>query len=368
MAPTKRRQWGSIRKQRSGRYQASYLGPDMNRYYAPENFTAKMDAEAWLVSERRVIELGQWIKPEDRIDPESRFVQFRPYAEKWLVERDLKPKTLYHYRDLLETRVYTAFGERRITAIATPMVRTWLAAQDGAPTRKKQAYGLLKAILTTAVTDGLIDSNPCTLVVKAPKRREIELLTTSQLWAVYDEMNGHYRAAVLVLSLCGLRFGECIELRRKDIRDDGSVMTLMIRRAAVKVGPEMVVGTPKSDEGIRNVVVPGPVAEVLREHMGSVGRGAEQLVFTTTRGERLSQTAFTKNFKSAVEKVTGRTDVRVHDLRHLGGTLAAQAGATTKELMDRLGHATPVMALRYQHTAAGRDAAIADRLGEIAGR
>ncbi|MGV7591945.1 site-specific integrase, partial [Mycobacterium kansasii] len=51
-----------------------------------------------------------------------------------------------------------------------------------------------------------------------------------------------------------------------------------------------------------------------------------------------------------------------------GGTLAAQAGATTKELMDRLGHATPVMALRYQHTAAGRDAAIADKLGELAGR
>ncbi|MGV7541015.1 phage integrase central domain-containing protein, partial [Mycobacterium kansasii] len=91
----------------------------------------------------------------------------KPYAEKWLVERDLKPKTLYHYKDLLATRIYPAFGERRVTAIATPMVRTWLAAQEGAPTRKKQAYGLLKSILNTAVSDGLIDGNPCQMVVKA---------------------------------------------------------------------------------------------------------------------------------------------------------------------------------------------------------
>lgn len=363
-----RAEWGSVKTLRSGKKQASYNGPNGRRYLAPHTFDTMMDARAWLHGEKRDIDQGVWIAPENRIDPNARHVQFRQYAEKWLIERDLKAKTLHHYRDLLETRVYTAFGERRITAIATPMVRTWLAAQDGAPTRKAQAYGLLKAILTTAVQDGVIDVNPCQMVVKAPKRREIELLTPAQLWDVYDEMNAHYRPAVLVLSLCGLRFGECIELRRKDIRDDGRGMALRVRRAAVRVGAEIIVGTPKSDEGVRDVVVPGVVADILREHLKTVGRSAESLVFTTTRGERLSQTAFTKNFKAAVESKTGRIDVRVHDLRHLGGTLAAQAGATTKELMDRLGHATPVMALRYQHTAAGRDAAIADRLGEIAGR
>jgi hypothetical protein len=45
------------------------------------------------------------------------------------------------------------------------------------------------------------------------------------------------------------------------------------------------------------------------------------------------------------------------------------AGATTKELMERMGHASPAVALRYQHVMRGRDAAVAaalDRLTEAA--
>ena len=48
-----------------------------------------------------------------------------------------------------------------------------------------------------------------------------------------------------------------------------------------------------------------------------------------------------------------------HDLRHVAGTLNAAAGATIKEAMARLGHASPVAALRYQHAVAARDAVIA---------
>lgn len=52
--------------------------------------------------------------------------------------------------------------------------------------------------------------------------------------------------------------------------------------------------------------------------------------------------------------------------RNSGATLAAQAGATLAELMNRLGHTTVTEALIYQHAAAGRDAEIARRLSAIA--
>lgn len=42
--------------------------------------------------------------------------------------------------------------------------------------------------------------------------------------------------------------------------------------------------------------------------------------------------------------------------------MAAQEGATVAELMGRLGHTTPAMALRYQHVAEGRDAELARRM------
>ena len=61
----------------------------------------------------------------------------------------------------------------------------------------------------------------------------------------------------------------------------------------------------------------------------------------------------------------GIEGLRFHDLRHTGATLAAATGASTKELMARLGHASPQAALRYQHATRERDEAIAagvDRL------
>ncbi|WP_239100644.1 hypothetical protein [Phycicoccus sp. CSK15P-2] len=62
----------------------------------------------------------------------------------------------------------------------------------------------------------------------------------------------------------------------------------------------------------------------------------------------------------------GMPHLRFHDLRHTSAVLAAQTGATLAELMSRLGHSTSVAALRYQHAADGRDAAIAEAMSTMA--
>ena len=62
----------------------------------------------------------------------------------------------------------------------------------------------------------------------------------------------------------------------------------------------------------------------------------------------------------------GPDDLKFHRLRHTRAALAAQSGATLADLMGRLGHTTPAMAMIYQHTAAQRDRLIADRLSQIA--
>jgi hypothetical protein len=59
--------------------------------------------------------------------------------------------------------------------------------------------------------------------------------------------------------------------------------------------------------------------------------------------------------------------LRFHDLRHTAATLAIAAGASTRELMVRMGHSSSAAALRYQHVMAGRDVAIAAALDELIG-
>jgi len=65
-------------------------------------------------------------------------------------------------------------------------------------------------------------------------------------------------------------------------------------------------------------------------------------------------------------EAVGIEGLRFHDLRHTGNTLAAATGASTRELMARMGHASPRAALIYQHASADRDAAIARALSDLA--
>jgi integrase len=55
----------------------------------------------------------------------------------------------------------------------------------------------------------------------------------------------------------------------------------------------------------------------------------------------------------------------IHDLRHTGNTLAAATGASTKELMSRMGHSSSRTAPLYQHATSEREFAIAQRLSEM---
>jgi len=363
-----RRSWGTLRTLPSGHIRASYTADDGLVYYAPRTFDSKTDAEGWLANERKLLDLGEWTPPETR-KKRAPTITVHDYAAKWLELRDLTPKSRALYRDLLKSRIEPELGEEMLRSVTPAMVRIWWAGLGkDTPTRNAHAYQLLKTIFNTAMEEKLLQENPCQVKTagRPPKPRDVKPLSPSELVKVADSVPETYRAAVPVAAWCGLRFGELIELRRKDVHVSGDRMSLKIRRAATLVDKKLVTGQPKTDAGIRDVTVPPHVAKILREHMRQyTGRGPESFVFTTTRGLRLSKTAFTKSVKNGYASV-GKPDMRVHDLRHVGATLAAQAGATTKELMARLGHTTPAMAMRYQIAAQDRDALIADRLSELA--
>ena len=72
-------------------------------------------------------------------------------------------------------------------------------------------------------------------------------------------------------------------------------------------------------------------------------------------------------WRPAADQV-GLDGFRFHDLRHTAATLAAAAGATTKELMERRGHTSPAIALHYQHVMTDRQVALASALDLLASR
>lgn len=89
-----KRGFGSIRRLASGNYQARYPAQSGDRVTAPTTFVARMDAEAWLLAERRVVEdAGSWLSPKERLaDAKLReqleaLPTLEDYAEQWLEAR-----------------------------------------------------------------------------------------------------------------------------------------------------------------------------------------------------------------------------------------------------------------------------------------
>ena len=95
-----------------------------------------------------------------------------------------------------------------------------------------------------------------------------------------------------------------------------------------------------------------------------VEQHADALVFVGAKGARLRRSNWAVLWKKATEKVA-LPGLRLHDLRHTCNTLTAATGASTRELMHRMGHASPRAALRYQHATRERDEVIAAALSDL---
>ena len=368
MARRPKRGFGQLTKMRSGRIQARYTGPDATLHSAPTTFDTREDAEAWLVDERRKISEGRWTPPTTARSAAPRVLTFGEYTERWMTRRDLKPRTAEHYRSLLDRQILPTFSTVPLRDITSEAIRDWWAERDrGRPTLWSHAYGLLRTILGTAVTDEKITANPCHIrgAGTTKRARKIKPATLHELETITAHMPPKYQPMVMLSSWCGLRFGEVTELRRKDL--DLANAVIRVRRGVVRANGEKIIGTPKSDAGTRDVAIPPHLVPMLQAHRDALTvRGPDALLFPAADGvSHIAPSSLYRVFYPARE-AAGRPDLRWHDLRHTGAVLAAQTGATLAELMGRLGHSTPAAALRYQHAAQGRDAEIARRLSEIA--
>lgn len=357
-----KRTFGEISKLPSGRFRARYVGPDGQRHSAAHTFDTKGDADTYLALRRSEVLREEWTPMQ------AARAAFGEYAEAWLQDRPLKPRTRQHYRQLLDKHILPTFADVPLKAITPVVVRRWHAGLlIDRPTLRAHSYALLRTVMQTALHDGEITANPCHIrgagnVARATKT---EPATLAELELIVQAMPERYRVMVLLASWCGLRFGEVTELRRRDV--DLTKGVIRVRRAVTRVNGEFVVGAPKSRAGTRDVAIPPHLLPAVRDHiLGSIAGGKDALLFPSASdpSKHLMSTAMQNHFVRARESA-GRPDLRFHDLRHTGAVMAAQTGATLAELMVRLGHSTPAAAMRYQHAAQGRDAQIASALSAM---
>ncbi|MQA96606.1 MAG: tyrosine-type recombinase/integrase [Streptosporangiales bacterium] len=419
---SRRRRFGKVRKLPSGRFQASYLGPDGQRRYAPHTFERKGDADRFLSLTETQMNRQEWT------DPERASVRLEEYAERWIQERpNLRPRTVDLYTWLLKKHIAPHIGRVPLGKLTPALVREWrsrlLNELGVSASQTAKSYRLLRAVLMTAVEDdGILPRNPCRIKgagdEKAPER---PVLTVAQvfelaervgkrpvgsvrkhadgtfglryarngemrsgipafatraaaaaaLWRLADKGEAdcrhdrRFRAMVLLSAFASLRYGEVIALRRRDLNLDAG--TVEVREAYTqRPSGELLLGPPKSEAGKRVVGIPDAILAPLREHVRTyVSPGSDALVFPAPMGGPMRRSGFNKlTAWPHVVKAIDAEGLHFHDLRHTGNTFASDSGAGLRDLMARMGHDSERAAMIYQHKSRGADNRITTSIDE----
>ncbi|MTD56877.1 tyrosine-type recombinase/integrase [Amycolatopsis pithecellobii] len=356
------RRFGSVRQRKSGRWQARYIGPDGLVHVAPHTFPGKRDAEQWLSVVEAEIIRGDWMNPE------LGRVPFSEFGANWIRQRKVSQRTREEHASVWRNHIEPFLGRFRVNEVTPEIIRAWradLLDKGRSEDRTAKAYRLARSMFATAVDDGRIKRNPCR-IKGADQHRTPERphASVDEVYRLADVVPGRYRFLVLLAAFSGLRWGELIALRRRDI-DRKTMIVRVARRVAQLKDGEMSIGPTKSAAGVRTVALPKFLAEDLTHHLAEFAEGGRDgLLFVGKRGGVLRRGNFHREtgWTKTVVKAGLPKGFHFHDLRHTGNQMAAEAGATTRELMQRMGQSSVRAALIYQHATSVRDQQIADEL------
>jgi integrase len=266
-----------------------------------------------------------------------------PTERGWIVV----PPTPSNYRTLesaWRTHVKPTWETTRVADVDLAAVERWIATmrKASAPTTVIRAYGVLSGILDDAVKSRRLTANPSRGVENLPQKtgKRCVYLTVEDVARLAAE-SGQHRALVLTLAYTGIRWGEAVALRVRDVQF--LRRRLSVHDNAVQIGVRHELGRTKSRTD-RSVPVPQFVLD--QRAVQCEGRDLADLVFGDDGATYLPRPKSSNGWFRRAVKTAGIQAVTPHDLRHTCASLAVSAGVNVLALARMLGHKDPSVRLR----------------------
>jgi integrase len=268
-------------------------------------------------------------------------------APRYLAHKEtigLRRSTVRDYACHLRVHLIPFFGGRSLDAVTATEVEAFIRAKLREGKSRKTVddlVGLLSAMYRYAVKRGLARLNPVELAERPRQTKtdaDIRYLTIEELEALLravpnDELGRMERVLYLTAAMTGMRRGECVALRWRDV--DWTAGLIRVRRSY----GDGEFGPPKTRRSSRAVPMADRVAaELDRLHQESAYQDEEDLVFChPLLGGVYDPSKLRKRFVAAARRAAVRP-VRFHDLRHTFGTQMAAAGAPLRAIQEWMGH------------------------------
>ena len=324
-------------------YRVRYRTPD-HRQTDKRGFATKRAAEAFAASVEVSKLKGEYVAPSHAR------TTLGELGSAWLDRQrgHLKPSSYRATEIEWRVRVAPRWGKVALGDIRPTAIQQWVSdlshGTDGdkpvGASVVNRAHHVLSSIVADAVRDNLLARNPASGIRLPRKNRKRPVYLTHQQVAELAAASGTYEGLVLLLAYTGLRWGEAIGLRVRDL--DMLRRRATIAENAVQVGSEIFVGTTKAHKQ-RSV----PLPEFLLPHLARQceRRGRDDLLFPSDDGRHLERPHSTSGWFIKAVAESGVPRVTPHDLRHSAASLAVSAGANVKAVQRMLGHASAAMTL-----------------------
>jgi integrase len=340
-------------------------GKRKRKWHSLPNCTGRRQAQIECARLIAAMEGGTYLEPSK--------LTVAQFLERWLehMKSQVTPKSHARYSGLANLNIVPLIGSVALMRLKPQMISAAYATalskgrRDGtgglSAATVIQMHRVLKQALGQAVKWELLTRNPADAVdpprAERGKMQTYNLDQTAEMLEILRPTRRY--VPVLLAVLCGMRRGEIVALRWRNV--DLVAGSLAVVESAEQVGAKVRYKLPKSGEG-RTVALSAMVVEELRAHRIrqseellriGVRLSDDTFVVAQADGTALRPDSITKHWFQNLEG-TSLPRLRFHDLRHAHATHMLASGVHPKVASERLGHSKIGITLDlYSHVIPG---------------
>ena len=279
------------------------------------------------------------------------------------VSHRLRQNSIDGKRNVFKNRILPYFKDKPVNSITAKDIREWQNIQIDlgySDAYLDRMQNMLTTIFNYAVTYYNLPANPCTKSGHMGKRtRSMNFWTLEQYNAFINQIEDITAyTALQVLFYSGMRFGELLALTLADI--DFNTNTISITKSLQHRAKEGdLITPPKTDNGIRVVVMPDAIMQELKTYIGKLyALDPKERIFTFTKS------LIRGNMKRGSAAVN-IPFIRIHDLRHSHVSLLINMGFTPLLIAERIGDTVQMVNNTYGHLYPNKHTEVAEKLNQF---
>lgn len=262
---------------------------------------------------------------------------FGEFYLSWIAakENSLKPSTVSDYRLTFRLHILPYFETKRLDKITPSNVQEWINSLELSPATTQKAYRYFRACIKQAENLDLIMKHPCRgIELPRVNKEEMDFLTPGEIGKLLQECREPEHTLFFLLAFSGLRLGEGLALRWRDVDFDMNCIKVERSFSAYNGITE-----PKTVTSRRAVPMLPSLAETLSDFYRQQRNPVpDALLFSVNGKTPLDKGNVRRRYYTAL-KAAGLKHVSIHSLRHSFASVMLASGASVKALQRSLGHA-----------------------------